>query len=320
MGASILRRRRFTSRDPEHRPHGVRAILEWGVWDRVRGRRDRRPPGPPAPRVEPDLALVHDRRAPTLTWIGHASVLGRLGGEAFLIDPTFSRSAGWLYRRHGEPGLRPGKLPPLAAVLITHCHYDHLDSPTMRGLDRGVPVLAPLGLGRRLRRWGHRRVVELDWWEAVELGRLRVTFVPSRHWSRRGVWDTNASLWGGYVVEADGHAVYHAGDTGWFPGFRQIRRRFPRLEAAMLPIGGYSPAWFMGPNHLDPEQAGRAFLELGARRLLPVHWGAFQLADEPLREPAERLRRWWVETLADDGGRRLELLAVGQTAVLEGRP
>jgi L-ascorbate metabolism protein UlaG (beta-lactamase superfamily) len=114
------------------------------------------------------------------------------------------------------------------------------------------------------------------------------------------------------VIRGGGCSVYHAGDSAWFDGFAEIGRRFPCLDAAMLPIGGYEPGWFMEHYHLNPEQAGRAFLDLGARRLLPMHWGTFQLTDEPLLEPADRMRAWWrLEGPGD--GRMLDLIPVGET-------
>jgi L-ascorbate metabolism protein UlaG (beta-lactamase superfamily) len=309
--------RRFANLDPRHRPQGLAAAFRWGVWDRLTGRRKVAPPGPPAPRVAPDRALLRRRDGPPrLTWIGHASLLGSLGGGSFLVDPVFARRVGWLYRRHGAPGLAPDDLPPLDALLLSHNHYDHLDEASCLAVGREVPAVVPAGLGRWFRRRGWRRVEELTWWESVEVGALAVTLVPARHWSRRGIADENLSLWGGFVVEAAAGRIYLAGDSAWFDGFAEIGRRFPGLLAAALPIGGYEPSWFMGANHLNPEEAGRAFLDLGARDLVPIHWGTFQLTDEPLAEPAERMAAWW-ERQGPRDGRRLRLLAVGETAVLE---
>lgn len=310
-------RRRFENLDPRHRPHGVKAVVRWGVLDRLAGRRRSVPPGPPAPRVETVVVPAGAAAdSPWLIWIGHASFLGSLAGARFLIDPVFSERAGRLYRRHTPPALQPAGLPALHALLVTHSHYDHLDRGSVLALPRDVVVLVPLGLGRWFRRRGFQRVVELGWWESSACGPLRVTLVPARHWSRRRVGDTNRTLWGGFVVEGAGRSVYHAGDTAWFDGFREIGLRFPGLSAAMLPVGSYEPAWFMENHHLNPEQAGRAFLELGARRLVPMHWGTFRLADEPLVEPVERLRRWWAED-GPAGPRRLDVLRVGETLRLE---
>jgi L-ascorbate metabolism protein UlaG (beta-lactamase superfamily) len=206
--------------------------------------------------------------------------------------------------------LRAADLPPLAALLVTHNHYDHLDAPSIARLPRELPVFVPAGLGGWFRRRGHTGVREMRWWETAAAGPLAITFVPARHWSRRRFADINRSHWGGFVVEGGGRALYHAGDTGWFDGFREIARRFPAIDLALLPIGAYAPAWFMEPHHMNPEQAIEAHVTLGATAMAPMHWGAFQLTDEPLCEPAERLRRAW-ERRRPPG--RLHVLAVGES-------
>jgi L-ascorbate metabolism protein UlaG (beta-lactamase superfamily) len=310
----------YRNADPAHGPHRAGAVLRWAVTDRLRGRRRPRPPGPGAPRVEPDLELIHEASPrPRLTWIGHSSFLGTLDGASFLIDPVLSPRIGGVYRRLCAPGLDLSQLPDVEAVLVTHNHYDHLDAATIRALSPDIPTVVPEGLGGWMRRCGRRRVIELGWWRQSRVGRLEITMVPARHWSRRRIYDTNRSWWGGYVIRAGRHAVYHAGDTAWFDGFSEIGRRIPGLTAAMLPIGGYDPAWFMEHQHLNPEQAGKAFLELGAEVMVPMHWGSFRLTDEPLCEPMYRLRAWWA-SVTDDGDGRLADLAVGETVDLGGNP
>jgi len=309
---------RYSNPDPNHRPHGPAAILRWGFTDRLLGRRQKGPPGPPAPIVPPNSDLIHGGTAePWLTWLGHASFLGSLGGRRFLIDPLFSPHAGWFYRRSLPPPMSIDQLPDITAVLVTHNHYDHLDADVYRSLGDEVTVVAPLGMSRWMRQRGCTHVIELQWWQQTEVGGLRITLVPACHWSRRGVFDTNRVLWGGYVVEGGGRSVYHSGDSAWFDGFTVIGQRFPGLDAAMLPIGGYQPAWFMEHYHLNPEQAGRAFLELGARRLVPMHWGTLQLTDEPLCEPIDRMRTWWQEN-GPHNRRQLDVLDVGASLRLDG--
>jgi L-ascorbate metabolism protein UlaG (beta-lactamase superfamily) len=317
MGKPSRRRRhRFANLDPLHRFHDGSAIWRWAVWERLNGSRRVRPPGSPAPWLEPDAERIRrpqDRSQ--LTWGGHSTFLATLAGRSVLIDPVFSRRVGWLVPRHGRPGLSAALLPRLSAVLVSHNHYDHLDRESLCGIPADVPAVVPLGLGRWFARWNRRPVVELEWWQGTEVDGLRITLVPSRHWSRRWVGDINRTLWGGFVIEGDGLSIYHAGDSALFDGFGEIGRRFPGLTAALLPIGAYEPVWFMGQQHMTPEQAGEAFLALGAARLVPMHWGAFQLTDEPIAEPIQRLRRWW-DRVGPRDGRSLAELAVGQTVAL----
>ena len=310
---------RYTNLNPTHRPHGPGAILRWGVVDRLLGRRRPQPPGPPAPIVEPDFEfLTSDTTEPWLIWLGHASFLGSLRGHRFLIDPLLSPHAGWVYRRSLPPPIEIEQLPDITAVMVTHNHYDHLDAGFYSRLGDDVTVVVPLGMSRWMRQRGRTRVIELGWWQQAVVGDLVITLVPACHWSRRGVFDTNRVLWGGYVIEDTGHSFYHSGDTASFKGFAEIGRRFPKLDAAMLPIGGYQPPWFMEHYHLNPEQAGEAFLDLGAQHLVPMHWGTIQLTDEPLCEPIERMRSWW-ETHSPTSPCQLDILDVGGSLKLDGR-
>jgi L-ascorbate metabolism protein UlaG (beta-lactamase superfamily) len=155
----------------------------------------------------------------------------------------------------------------------------------------------------------------LGWWDTEAINeRVRVTFVPSQHWSRRGLFDVNRSLWGGFVIEGSRQRVYHSGDTAYFNGFARIGARFPDIDAALLPIGAYDPAWFMEKQHMNPEQAVQAFVDLGARRFVAMHWGTFKLTDEPLDEPPDRLRAEWERRgLWRD---RLHIPAIGQSLEL----
>lgn len=250
---------------------------------------------------------------PHLTWVGHSTFLARLGGSCFLIDPVFSPRVGAIYPRQSPPGLAPEDLPELDFILISHNHYDHLEVPFLSRLPN-VPVVTPLGNGRLIPNRGGRRIEELDWWESTDVGDLRITVVPARHWSRRSLFDTNRSLWGGFVIESGAGTIYHAGDSAEFDGFTAIGERFPFLDVAILPIGGYDPAWFMEHNHLNPEQAGKAFLNLGARTMIPMHWGTYRLTDEPLHEPPARLRAWWERRRPVD--RQLRVPALGESVLL----
>ncbi len=248
-----------------------------------------------------------------LAWLGHASFLVWLGGRTVAVDPVLSERILGAGRRFTPPGL--DRLPPLDLLLISHNHYDHLDAPTVRTLPRQTPVVVPGGLGRWFRCRGFTAVTELDWWESVMFGTLEVTFVPAHHWSRRGLFDHCATLWGGWVLTAPGGpSVYHAGDSAYGPFFAEIGSRHPGIDVAMLPVGAYAPRWFMRNMHMDPEEAVRAAYDVGAQMMVPMHWGTFWLSREPAMEPIERTRAAWAAVGRD----RADLwdLAVGESCSL----
>ncbi|MFY2562414.1 MBL fold metallo-hydrolase [Corallococcus terminator] len=298
-------------------PQPFSSVFKWAVADKLSGRRRKSPDHAPVPRVEPDLALLATPPAPgegaRLTWLGHASWLVQLDGLSLLIDPVLRDAINVVIHRNVPPGVPIDKLPPIAASLVSHNHYDHLDLPTLT--DVGAPIVtglghAPVFKGSKL------AVTELDWWQSTQVGPVTVHYVPSQHWSRRGLNDANEMLWGGFVVEGSSARVYHSGDTAWFDGFQEIGRRFPKLDAALLPIGAYDPEWFMSRQHMNPEEAVRAFEALGAREFLAMHWGTFKLTDEPLDEPPRRLdaewnRRGWPQE-------RVHVLPVGGTLTVRG--
>jgi L-ascorbate metabolism protein UlaG (beta-lactamase superfamily) len=238
-----------------------------------------------APRVQADPldawgALPAAGRA---MWLGHASALVEIDGVRALIDPVLGRINGVMARK-ARPPLRIDQLPRPDAVLITHGHFDHLDAPSLRALAKAfgpeLPFVVPLGLARALPA-ACREVVELGWWQTARVGSLSVALVPAQHWHRRGAFDTNRALWGGYVLRGS-RSVYHSGDTGWFGGFEAIGAVFPDIDLAILPMGAYEPRWFMGAQHMAPEDTVRALEALGARRMMAMHWGTFDLNDEPL--------------------------------------
>lgn len=250
-------------------------------------------PYEPGPLPEPGVGEM------SVTWAGHASWVIRVGGLTVLTDPVWSRRIPGTPARVTPVGVPWQSLPRIDAVLISHNHFDHLDAPTLSRLPRQTPLFVPGGMARWCRRRGFSRVTELDWWEAVELpapegDTLRLDFVPAHHWSRRTLTDTCRSLWGGWVLtRPDGHRLYFAGDTGYGHWFGEIGRRYPGIELALLPIGAYEPSWMLRPVHTDPEEAVRACVDVGARRMAPMHWATFLLSGERPLEPLERVRRAW---------------------------
>jgi L-ascorbate metabolism protein UlaG (beta-lactamase superfamily) len=308
--------RRFVNLDGST-PLKLGAVLRWAVVDRLLGRRRRSPPRAPVPDVAPDLDRLRRPPGPgepaRLTWLGHASWLVQLDGVSLLIDPALGPTLFGGTPRNVAPGLGIADLPHIDSQLVSHSHYDHLDVPTLTAVK--APVIAGLRLERLFRRIG-LPCTELGWWETANLREVRVTFVPAQHWSRRGPFDGNRTLWGGFVIQGGGATIYHSGDTAWFEGFSEIGRRFPGLDAALLPIGAYDPAWFMERQHMNPEQALRAFEALGARTFLAMHWGTFKLTDEPLDEPPARLEAERVRLGLP--AERVRVLAVGETIELGG--
>ncbi len=266
-----------------------------------------------APVVPNDGALLRGAERSGLTWIGHATFLVQLGGLSLLIDPVLSDRL-FLIKRLAPPGVAPGAMPKIDAVLVTHNHRDHMDAPSLLAQPRDAAIVVPKGLGGWFARRGFSRVHELGWWDHVDLRDARITFVPSQHWSQRGPLDRNESLWGGYVIEDGTHRVYHSGDTAYFEGFGDIGRRLGKLHAAMLPIGAYEPRWFMRPQHMNPEDAVQAFLDLRADTFVAMHWGTFRLTDEPVGEPPlftrAEFRRHTLEA------ERLRIPAVGESVWL----
>jgi L-ascorbate metabolism protein UlaG (beta-lactamase superfamily) len=287
-------------------------IFRWKVRDALSGKNRKDPGGYTTPCREPDRALV-DGTAAQMTWIGHATFLLTLGGKRVLIDPIFRQRLGPIARL-APPGIGIEALPPIDLVLITHNHRDHLDPWSLERLGAGPQYVVPLGHAGLLRSLGAEKIVELDWWQATDLGALNVTLVPARHWSMRYPWDRNDALWGGFVVRGSEGTAYHSGDTAFFDGFAEIGKRFGGVDWAMLPIGAYEPRWFMEPQHMMPEEAVEAARMVEARRLVAMHWGTFRLTDEPLGEPPERARAAFAA--AGEEGRELWVLDVGETRAL----
>jgi L-ascorbate metabolism protein UlaG (beta-lactamase superfamily) len=260
-----------------------------------------------------DAELVQSDR-PSLTWIGHATFLLTLGGRKVITDPVLRHRLPGFIPRHGEPGIPLDALPPLDVVLVTHNHWDHLDAWSLRRLGPRPTYVTPLGNARLLRAAGAERVVELDWWDTTEVGGLQITLTPSRHWSMRFPWDRNDMLWGGFVVTSKDGTAYHSGDTAAFDGFAEIGRRLGPIDWALLPIGAYDPRWFMADQHLNPEEAVDAAVQMQARTMVAMHWGTFRLTDERLDEPPRRARaEWQRRRLPDD---RLWILDVGESRPL----
>jgi len=255
---------------------------------------------------------------PTVTWIGHATLLVQMDHATFLTDPIWAERASPVDfagpKRAQPPGIALDALPEIDFVLISHDHYDHLDVETLRALAARRPetlFVAPLENGPTLREAGVTNLVELDWGGSVEVAGMRVVCLPAQHWSGRGLLDRRVTLWGSYAVIGPQHRFYFAGDTGYFPGFAEIGAAHGPFDLAAMPIGAYAPAEMMHLWHMNPEEALQAGRDVRAQRIVPIHYGTFDLSDEEPDEPPRRFRQAGAAAAIDPDA--LYILRIGET-------
>jgi len=271
-----------------------------------------------APRVANDGRGLRDSvAAPRVTWIGHSTLLVQLDGVNVLTDPHWGNRAGplgWLGpRRLGAPGVAFEDLPRIDAVVISHDHYDHLDLGTVRRLAAVHDPLffVPLGLKRWFADSGITRVEEMDWWDTRGFLGLTFVCVPAQHFSQRTPWDRNRRLWASWAVLGRDHRFYFGGDSSYFGGFREAGERLGPFDLAAIAIGAYMPASIMHATHTTPEEAVQAFEDVRGRVMLGIHWGTFDLAEEPLDEPPGRMLA--AASRRGIGSDRAWILKVGET-------
>jgi len=293
----------FRNNYVEHVAKPLSALLTW----RLQAWREGLPPPPreAVAVVAPELdKLKANRSTPSVTWIGHATTLVQSGGLNILTDPVFSERASPVTfagpKRAQPPGIALADLPPVDVVIVSHSHYDHMDLASLKALDaRGqgrTVFLVPLALKPVLESEGLRQVVELDWWQRHRIGSVEFHLVPVQHWSARTFWDRNRTLWGGWAVFAPDLRWYFSGDTGYSRDFVDTHARLAQhardgllFDVALLAVGAYEPRWFMTEQHMNPREAVQAHRDLAARRSIGIHWGTFELTDEPLDQPPRDL-------------------------------
>jgi len=279
-------------------------------------------PGVPAT-VPNDGAWLRENAGhsvPTVTWVGHSTLLVQMDHVTFLTDPTWSNTASPFAslgpRRFVAPGVAMDDLPPVDFVVVSHNHYDHLDLSTLIALSERNPrarFFVPLGNRDLLIENGIPAdvVEELDWGESRTYAAVTIRCLPAQHWSRRGLADAGMALWASWAVTGSERRFYFAGDTGYFDGFSRIGAAFGPFDLAAVPIGAYQPVAMMKEAHLNPEEAVRAALDLHARRALAMHFGTFDLSDEPLDEPPLRFGAAAASTALGDGD--AWVLRIGET-------
>jgi L-ascorbate metabolism protein UlaG (beta-lactamase superfamily) len=275
-------------------PRGRRELNRWLVNRYWRGTRAKWPAWVPSPYSDRPPPRV-EGAAWRVSYVGHASFLVQTAGLNILLDPVWSMRASPFRhvgpKRVNDPGIAFADLPPIDVVLVSHAHYDHLDTATLSRLAAAhhPQVITPLGNDAIMRAHDTAIAAEAyDWHDRVEIGRdAAVTLVPTRHWSARNLSDRKMSLWASFVIEVPAGRIYFVGDSSYGEGghFRDARQRYGPFQLALLPIGAYEPRWFMADQHMNPAEAVQAFIDCGAKRALGHHYGTFQLTDEAIDAP-----------------------------------
>ena len=230
-------------------------------------------------------------------WIGHSTFYLNNGDLDILTDPIFSERASPIKfagpKRLINSPLQVSDINNIDIVIISHNHYDHLDIPSLKSIQKKFPnvvFLVPIGDKDLLRKYNLNNIYEFNWWESFTYKNTKLTFTPTQHWSARGIFDRNKSLWGGWFIETESLKLFHAGDTGYSNDFKVIKEKLGIPDFAFIPIGAYDPEWFMGESHVNPEDAVRIMEDLGRPDSFGMHWGTFTLTSEDTLEPMERLK------------------------------
>jgi len=249
-----------------------------------------------------------------VVWLGHASFLIRLGGRLLLTDPVFGNCGP--IKRSSDLPFNAEKIRGLDYVLLSHSHRDHADKASLQTVFSNNPnatVLTSLQTGSLIQGWSPRtRIQEAGWWQQYRtVPGLEIIYLPAMHWTRRGLFDLNEMLWGSYMLRANGKTIYFGADSAYDTHFKEIGEMFPGIDLALLGIGAYSPQWFMQTSHTNPPEAVQAFHDLGAKTMIPMHYGTFDVSDEPFGEPYR-----WITSLEKDVQGTLKCLEIGEFLAL----
>lgn len=241
-----------------------------------------------------DINLTTDNNY--VIWIGHSTFLIKTNGITILTDPVFSDRASPFKnigpQRLIPPAINLQDLPKIDFVTVSHNHYDHLDISSIKEISKLNPeitILIPAGDLKLFNRKGIKNAYEFEWWQSYSSKDVTFTFTPVQHWSKRGLFDRNKSLWGGWYIKHKDYSLYHAGDTGYSKDFIETKNRLGPPKYAFIPIGAYDPEWFMSESHVNPEDAVQIMIDLEAEHSFGMHWGTFKLTDEDTLEPPIRL-------------------------------
>lgn len=247
-----------------------------------------------------------------ITWVGHSTFLIQIAGVNILTDPVFGNLSLFL-RRFCPPGVSVENLPPIDYILLSHNHHDHMDSDTLMQLKRHSPeavYLVPIGDAAWFMRRDFKNVHEFTWWELYMASGVKFTFLPARHWSQRGIFDYNKSLWGSWMIECAGQTIYFAGDTYYSNHFKAIGQEYNIIDVALLPIGPCEPNKYMKYSHINAQEAGQAFLDLNAQNFIPMHYATFPFGTDYWQLPYERIVEWFQKNMPQEM-HRLHFLKLG---------
>ncbi|HEV2601118.1 MAG TPA: MBL fold metallo-hydrolase [Candidatus Babeliales bacterium] len=272
--------------------------------------------------VSKPLLTYHYKAEPEIVWIGHSSFLIQIGGINILTDPIFGGST-IFYRRILPAGVSLEQLPPIHFILISHNHMDHMDAAALEWLrdqHPGATFLVPEGDKKWFDARGFAHVVEHGWWQkygASKVGRfaenIQFTFLPAVHWSQRSLFDKNCSLWGSWLIEKDGYTIYFAGDTAYSEHFALIAQECAPIDIALMPIAPCEPRKWMAKTHMGVQESVQAFLDLGARHFVPMHWGTFAFGEDEFDAPLFLLKDWWYHQRAHLAGKQMHIVKVGES-------
>jgi len=228
-----------------------------------------------------------------MVWLGHACFFIRINGINIITDPVFEKLSPF-HKRYTSLPFQINELPEIDYILLSHNHRDHLSGKTLKGVlkkSRAAKILTGLKMGSLIRSLtGHKNIEEAGWYQVFSTlkNNLTISFLPSQHWSKRGLFDYNEHLWGAFVIQSDNTTIYFSGDTGYNTHLKEVGDYF-NIDYCIIGIGAYQPEWFMKQNHISPKDALRAAEEMRAKKMIPMHFGCFDLSDEPVMEPLEYL-------------------------------
>jgi L-ascorbate metabolism protein UlaG (beta-lactamase superfamily) len=261
-----------------------------------------------------------------ITWLGHATMLVQVGGFNILFDPVFGEISRLVPRTMKFPW-DVNDIPPLDVILLSHNHRDHVDIPSLRKLVCHQPsVYVPQGDAKLVQKLGYASVTNMMWWQETTLTKngssLTISFLPASHWTSRGPFDLNTSLWGSWMLSYQGRNIYFAGDTAYDQHFSAIRQRYDSIDVAIIPIGPVEPHGLIVDAHLDPHEAVQAFVDLDAQNFIPMHWATFMFGTDRFLDPLHKLQQTWHTCNRISADKRLRVVKCGQPYIFDdaGKP